>query len=217
MNSLINLLKTLRKDSKTNREHGTYFEDLIIEYFKNEPIYKDLYDEVLTYADWAEQQGLDRRDAGIDLVAQTQGTNEYHAIQCKFYDADHKIQKSDIDSFFTASGKKPFTHRIIVTTTNNWSNHAEDALQNQQPPVTKIDLNDLESSQIDWERYQPNQTQILKPKKQLRPHQEQALKAVEEGLKNQDRGKLIMACGTGKTFTSLKIAEELAGKGKRVL
>ncbi|MBB4077310.1 putative helicase, partial [Bartonella fuyuanensis] len=29
--------------------------------------------------------------------------------------------------------------------------------------------------------------------------------------------KLIMACGTGKTFTSLKIAETLAGKGKRIL
>ena len=217
MSPLSNLLKTFRKNSRTNREHGTYFEELIIQYFKNEPIYKDLYNEVLTYADWAEQQELDRSDAGIDLVAKTQGTNEYHAIQCKFYEADHKIQKSDIDSFFTASGKKPFTHRIIVTTTNNWSNHAEDALQNQQPPVTKIDLNDLENSQINWGKYQPNQTLILKPKKQLRPHQEQALKAVKEGLTTQDRGKLIMACGTGKTFTSLKIAEELAGKGKKVL
>lgn len=217
MSPLLNLLKILRQNSQTNREHGTYFEDLAIQYFKNEPIYQNLYDEVLTYSSWAEKQGLDKRDTGIDLVAKTQGTNEYHAIQCKFYEPDHKIQKSDIDSFFTASGKKPFTHRIIVATTNNWSIHAEDALQNQQPPVTKIDLSILEGSQIDWSKYQPNKDLILKPKKTLRPHQEKALNAVEEGLKTQNRGKLIMACGTGKTFTSLKIAEKLAGKGKRVL
>ncbi|WP_375635098.1 MULTISPECIES: type ISP restriction/modification enzyme, partial [unclassified Bartonella] len=57
----------------------------------------------------------------------------------------------------------------------------------------------------------------LKSTKEPRPHQEEAIKKVCEGLKEADRGKLIMACGTGKTFTSLKIAETLAGKGKRVL
>ncbi len=100
---------------------------------------------------------------------------------------------------------------------HNWSEHAEDALQNQQPPVTKIDLNDLENSQIDWSKYQPNQQPTLKKKKELRDHQKAALKSVEEGLAKAARGKLIMACGTGKTFTSLKIAEKLAGKNKRVL
>ncbi len=217
MTALQNLLKTLRQNAQTNREQGTYFEDLIVQYFKNEPFYQNLYDKVLTYSAWADEQDLDKRDAGIDLVATTHGTGEFHAIQCKFYDENYRIQKSDIDSFFTASGKKQFTQRIIVSTTNNWSQHAEDALQNQQPPVTKIDLNDLENSQIDWSKYQPNQEPILKEKKELRDHQKAALKTVEDGLSTADRGKLIMACGTGKTFTSLKIAEKLAGKNKRVL
>ncbi|MFZ3208039.1 MAG: type ISP restriction/modification enzyme, partial [Geobacteraceae bacterium] len=117
----------------------------------------------------------------------------------------------------TASGKKHFTYRIIITTTSHWSEHAEDALCNQQPPVSKIDLHDLENSQIDWSKYQPKSAVILKAKKQLRPHQTSALDAVKYGLAQADRGKLIMACGTGKTFTSLKIAESLAGAGKRVL
>ncbi|WP_228028112.1 DEAD/DEAH box helicase [Chitinibacter fontanus] len=176
-----------------------------------------MYSKVWTYADWAKGQGMDARDTGIDLVAQTQGTNEYHAIQCKFYSEEHRVTKADIDSFFTASGKKPFTHRVIVTTTNNWSEHANDALQNQQPPVSKIDLHDLENSQIDWAKYQPNHVPELKEKKKLREHQISALIAVEQGLATAERGKLIMACGTGKTFTSLKIAEKLAGTGKRVL
>ena len=214
---LQNILQKYREASVTEREKGTYFEELTITYLRYEAAYADLYSDVWTYSEWAKERGLDGKDTGIDLVAKTKGTNEYHAIQCKFYAEDYRIQKSDIDSFFTASGKKPFARRIIVTTTNNWSNNAEDALQNQQPPVSKIDLNDLENSQIDWSKYQPKKAPELKPKKTLRPHQENALKAVQKGLSSADRGKLIMACGTGKTFTALKIAETLAGKGKRVL
>ena len=217
MSTLSALLDNFRSASVTEREKGTYFEELICAYLRNEATYRDLYDKVWMYAEWAKEQGLSGKDAGIDLVARTQGTGEYHAIQCKLYAEDYKVQKKDIDSFFTASGKAPFSHRVIVTTTNNWSEHAEDALQGQQPPVSKIDLQALEDSQIDWAKYQSNQTVVLKARKQLRDHQQTALNAVAAGLKDAERGKLIMACGTGKTFTSLKIAEQLAGKGKRVL
>jgi predicted helicase len=217
MTALQKLLDSYRQTSQTEREKGTYFEELIRTYFRFEATYADLYSDVWLYSDWAKEQGLDGRDTGIDLVAKTQGTNEYHAIQCKCYAEDYRVKKSDIDSFFTASGKKPFTNRIIVTTTNNWSEHAENALQGQQPPVNKIDLNDLENSQIDWSKYQPAQAPVLKEKKKLRDHQVNALNSVATGLATAERGKLIMACGTGKTFTSLKIAEKLAGKNKRVL
>lgn len=217
MTALQELLNTFRSNSVTEREKGTYFELLTVQYLKNEASYKDLYSNVWTYADWAELQGLPKNDAGIDLVAKTRGTEEFHAIQCKFYAEDYKVQKVDIDSFFTASGKKYFTHRIIVTTTNNWSQNAEDALNDQNPPISKIDLNDLENSQIDWSQFQPDQAPVIKPKKSLRQHQVNALNAVISGLTVADRGKLIMACGTGKTFTSLKIAEQMVGKGKRVL
>ena len=217
MTALSNLLDTYRTASASEREKGTYFEELIVCYLRNEATYRDLYSDVWTYGQWAELQGLHKKDAGIDLVAQVQGTGEIHAIQCKLYAETYKLQKADIDSFFTASGKKPFAHRIIVSTTNHWSEHAEDALSNQQPPVSKIDLNDLESSQIDWSKYQPKAAAVLKEQKQLRPHQEVALEKTVSGLATAERGKLIMACGTGKTFTSLKIAEKIAGKGKRVL
>ena len=218
MTALEQLLDTFRTAAVTEREKGTYFEELIVCYLRNEATYRDLYSDVWTYAEWADMQGLDKRDAGIDLVAKTHGIGEYHAIQCKLYAPDYKVQKSDIDSFFTASGKKPFTRRIIVATTNHWTDHAEDALYNQQPPVSKIDLTALEESQIDWSQYQPKApTPVIKAKKQLRDHQKSALNGVIHGLTRADRGKLIMACGTGKTFTSLKIAETLAGAGKRVL
>ncbi len=215
--ALHSLLKNFREKAKTEREKGTYFEELIITYLRYEATYRDLYSHVWTYAGWAKEQGIDGKDIGIDVVAKTHGTGETHAIQCKFYAEDYRIQKKDIDSFFTASGQKPFAHRYIVTTTNNWSQNAENALQGQQPPVTKINLHDLENSQIDWAKYQPSKIPELKPQKRLRLHQKSAVSAVQKGFETTDRGKMLMACGTGKTFVSLKIAEELAGKGKRVL
>ncbi|MCZ8061768.1 type ISP restriction/modification enzyme [Silanimonas sp.] len=217
MTALERLLESYRSAAVSEREKGTYFEELILCYLQNEATYRDLYAKVQVWTDWATANGFSAKDDGIDLVAEVAQTGEVHAIQCKFYAPDYKLQKKDIDSFFTASGRKPFSHRVIVSTTDHWSEHAENALVDQQPPVSKITLRDLEESQIDWAKYQPKSAAVLKPKKSLRPHQESALKAVTAGLKEADRGKLIMACGTGKTFTSLKIAESLAGRGKRVL
>lgn len=220
MTPLQSILNEYRQAAQTEREKGTYFEELCITYLRYEATYKDLYSDVWLYSDWAKQHpefGLSAKDTGIDLVAKTRGTDEYHAIQCKCYAEDYRLQKRDIDSFFTASGQNPFTHATIVATTNNWSDNAEAALFNRKTPVTKIDLHDLENSQIDWSKYKPNKEPTLKPKYDLKPHQKLALDGVQKGLKTADRGKLIMACGTGKTFTSLKVAEELAGKGKRVL
>ena len=217
MTDLAQLLATYRNAAMSEREKGTYFEELILAYLRNEATYKDLYSQVWTWAEWAPGQGFTAKDDGIDLVAEVAGTGEIHAIQCKFYDADYKLQKKDIDSFFTASGRKPFTHRVIVSTTDHWSEHAENALVDQQPPVSKITLHDLDTSQIDWSKYQPKQAPVLRDKKTLRAHQQSAVKAVTVGLQEADRGKMIMACGTGKTFTSLKIAEAIGGKGGRVL
>ena len=135
------------------------------------------------------------------------------AIQCKFYEPDHTVSKADIDSFFTASGKGGFTRRMIISTTEKWGPHAEEALEDQQIPVTRIGLADIAESPVDWRIPAPGMAVevelSLHAKKQSRPHQAEALDAVFAGFVNHDRGRLIMACGTGKTFTSLKVAERL--------
>lgn len=216
MSYLTKILTRFREKAISERDKGTDFERLSVIYFKNEPFYKDQYEEVLTYGEWAEKQGLSKKDTGIDLVAKT-FTGEFHAIQCKNYAPEYKIAKSDIDSFFTASGKTIFSHRIIVTTTNQWTQNASDSLEDQNPPVSTINLQDLENSLIDWSQFEIEAPLVFKAKKTLREHQQNALNATIKGLADAERGKLIMACGTGKTFTSLKIAESMAGKGKTVL
>ncbi|MBJ9484044.1 DEAD/DEAH box helicase [Acinetobacter baumannii] len=218
MSSFFQLIDTFRTTAKTEREKGTYFELLCIKYFKNEPFYTDLFSDVQTYTEWAKTQGLSGKDTGIDLVATTKD-GEFHAIQCKLYDANSKVTKAEIDSFLSAASKTYFKRRIIVSTTHEWSDNALATLENQDPPVTKIDLDTLAQSAIDWSLFAEKKEVAFKPKKELRDHQKAALANVKAGLYEQklERGKLIMACGTGKTFTSLKIAEACAGKGKRVL
>lgn len=218
MASFFDLINIYRTTAKTEREKGTYFELLCIKYFENEPFYADLFTKIQTYSEWAKEQGLTGKDTGIDLVATTK-ENKFHAIQCKLYDADSTVSKGEINSFLAAASKTYFERRIIVSTTHKWSDNALQTLENQDPPVTKIDLETLAQSAIDWSKFAEKKEVILKTKKQLRDHQKAALTNVKIGLYEQklERGKLIMACGTGKTFTSLKIAEECAGKGKRVL
>jgi len=129
MTPLQEILTAFRSASRTEREKGTYFVELIRTYFRNEPKYANLYSDVWLFSDWAKDHGEIAKDTGIDLVAKVSGTGEFHAIQCKCYAEDYRVRKTDIDSFFTASGKKPFTYRIIVTTTNDWSETAEHSLE----------------------------------------------------------------------------------------
>jgi len=222
MTALRDVLDSFRVGSQSEREKGNYFENLSKIYFENEPKYKDLYENVWLWEEWRkywiEQGNPDPgTDTGIDLVARTKQTDEYHAIQAKFYDSETTLYKRHIDSFFTASGKKPFTQRLLILTTDNVSHHVDDAMQGQNTPTQKITLSDLENSKIDWaETFKKKEVQ-LKKAHDLRDYQRNAIKNVTYGLETADRGKLIMACGTGKTFTALRLAEEVAGKGGRVL
>lgn len=210
------LLDEFRDAAWDERDKGDRFERLIASYLRTDPLYVRKYDEVWRWSDWPDRPGV---DTGIDLVARERETGELCAIQCKFYDPTHTLQKDDIDSFFTASGKEGFTSRLIVSTTDRWSKNAEDALEGQQVPVSRLRVQDLDESGIDWSQFsltKPEQMEI-KAHKSLRPHQELALQHVVEGLSIADRGKLIMACGTGKTFTSLRIAERLVPRGGSIL
>jgi predicted helicase len=216
--SLDAILSSLRDAARTEREKGTYFERLCVAYLLNDPMQTEYFETVLPWADWAKINGWDGKDVGIDLVAKLRGHEGFAAIQCKFYEAKHKIAKADIDSFLAASSKSPFTRRIVIDSTEvEWSGNATEMLYGQSIPVIRIGLNDLRSSPIDWSQFSAQGKVVLEAKKELRKHQSDALEAVRKGLATNDRGKVIMACGTGKTFTSLKIAEDLVGANGMVL
>jgi predicted helicase len=208
------LLDKIYFTSGSEAEKGSRFEKLIVAYLQTAGQYADRFSDVRLWQDWEGRQG--KADTGIDIVATDKLTGELWAIQCKFYAPHHYLNKAHIDSFFPASGKQGFSQRLIVSTTDRWSSNAEAALMDQQIPVTRIGLADLLESDIDWDAVDFERPSILPTttKKRLRPHQKLALADVFEGFQTHDRGKLIMACGTGKTLTALKIAEKIATEQK---
>ncbi len=218
------LLEELEGSSRTSTEKGAVFERLIATYLLTDPQYANQLDKVWLWNDWPCRWG---NDAGIDLVARTKGTSEYWAIQCKFYDRHATVSKGDIDSFLadsgrhfsTPDGEATFSARLIFSTTFSWGKQAERAITDQSIPVTCIGMQTLAESPVDWDRFRVDTTTVmsLRRRKELRTHQREALEAVREGFALQDRGQLIMACGTGKTFTSLRIAEELTSPNARIL
>ncbi|GHG21110.1 restriction endonuclease [Paracoccus aerius] len=212
------LLDSYRAAAASEREKGTYYERLCAAFLTHDPLQAEQYEQVWTWVDWAARNGWVGKDVGIDLVAKLRGHEGYAAIQCKFYAAKHKIAKADIDSFISASGKEPFARRVIMDSTEGeWSDNAEAMLIGQVIPVIRIGLVDMRASAIQWGVFAAKQEVALEAKKELRPHQTDAVNAVRKGLTEYSRGKIIMACGTGKTFTALKIAEDLVGADGTVL
>lgn len=214
--SLKQLLNQYRSAAHSEREKGGYFEKLAVAFLKHDPGMVQEYEDAWLFSDWAKANRLDGRDIGIDAVAKIRGEDTFCAVQCKFYREGYRIQKGDIDSFLSSAQTKQFSRGLIIETTGApWSVNATALLDELN--VTTIDLERLEASPIDWEAwFQRDEIKVAAPK-HLRPHQVDALAAVQDGLAVADRGKLIMACGTGKTFTGLKIAEEMVGAGGTVL
>jgi len=206
LDSLLNEYRTL---ATSEREKGAMFEELTRQFLLHDARFAHQFKEVYLWSEWPERQ---TGDTGIDLVAIPADENAgLVAIQCKFYAPGHTVHKRDIDSFLTASGKAPFTRRILVDTSGTaWGKNSQDAIEGQHIPVSRITLADLRDSDIDWRTYSlgSRQAPTTRERKVPRDHQVRARSAVMAGFDTSDRGQLIMACGTGKTFTSLIIARE---------
>ena len=217
MTTIYELLDELRASALSMADKGTKFERLMKAFLTTDPVYAEQFKEVWLWGEWPGNGG--KHDTGIDLVAQNRLGEDYVAIQCKMYAPTSTISKDDIDTFMSESGKEGFVERIVVSTTDKWSANAENAIKGQQIPVRRIGLSDLEASPIDWGQFSFETPEVLVTvgKKTPRPHQMTAIDATVTGFHEHDRGKLVMACGTGKTFTSLRLAEQYVGAGGTVL
>lgn len=208
-----NLVHRINELAETQRDRGTYFEYLARAYFQNEPTYQNEFKNVWMLADVPEEFGVPKVDLGVDLVAE-KFTGELVAIQAKFY--KHTIEKSNIDSFLGELGKDYYESGIIVASTDRWGKNAEKALADRSD-VIRIGLSDLRNSQIDWTKFSFESPEVVtvKAKKGLRYYQKNAIDSALNHFRKNDRGQLIMAPGTGKTFTSLKIAEAMAREASK--
>ena len=224
------VLNDIRQKATTEKEKGTEFERLMKRWFLTDPRYENL-EKVWLWEEFPGKGDLGGTDLGIDLVAKND-TGDYWAIQCKCYAENATIDKAAVDSFLANSSRqfldeetwqtRQFSNLIFVSTTRNgWGQNALKATQGLEKPFTRINLFELESSSVNWGKLYKGEEgkKALKSGKQPRAHQLQAMSKahlhfIEEG---NDRGKLIMACGTGKTFTALRIMEEMTDEKSLVL
>ena len=218
------VLDKYRKNSFSERDKGERFERLMQGYLVTDPKYSNLFKKVWLWNEFPGKNDLGGGDTGIDIVALT-FEGDYWAIQCKCFQETATIDKPAVDSFLATSSREfknenskkvGFSNRLWISTTNKWGPNAEEAIRQQNPPVTRINLYDLQEAPLDWEKLDKGihgeQSRITG--RDLMPHQKEALEKTHEHFKTAERGKLIMACGTGKTFNSLRIAEnETNGKG----
>ena len=222
------LLDRMRDVAHSERDKGDLFERLMCQVLAIASPYSERFSKVQLYKDWAVEHpecAPNARDIGIDLVAtliepEWKGPNKearYCAIQCKFYDQDSSVPKAEVDSFISASSTKYFAERLLVATNKGWSANTEQTIEHQEKPTSILSLDKLKHLNVDWTQYLQDGTVKLQAKRELRKYQEEAINNVILGFKTNDRGKLIMACGTGKTFTSLKLAERQVGQHGLVL
>ncbi len=212
--SLRRVLDLIRTNSQSESDKGTRFEHLMKRYLETDPVYRDRFSHVWRWVDWPHRGGL--ADQGVDLVAQEAATGEYVAIQCKCYEETHTLNLADVGTFFTTlgmlwnteQGTLPFARGIIIATTDRWNDRLLNTMENQARPCQRIALSNLEEAGIDWDSAAAGELRAV-THYDPRPQQRDAIDDVLRGFEQGDRGRLIMACGTGKTFTSLRLAEEL--------
>ncbi|WP_276978323.1 DEAD/DEAH box helicase family protein [Flavobacterium filum] len=217
MNDFTKILEKYRKLCYSQKDKGARFERLMQGYLQTDPMYASKFKKVWLWEEFPGKNDLGGNDTGIDIVALTH-EGDYWAVQCKCYQENSTIDKPSVDSFLSTSSRTfknedlqttKFAHRLWIATTNKWGPNANEAIKNQHPPVSRIKLYDLMVAPVDWEKLEKDihGEQARIDSRELKPHQKTALELTEQHLQDHDRGKLIMACGTGKTFTALRIAE----------
>lgn len=193
---------------------GKKFEVFCEWFLKNDPYWKNQFSKIWMWNEWPERWG---RDCGIDLIAQRKD-GRLCGIQVKCYSPNTTISKRDIDTFLSETSRPQIADRLLLATTNRLSSNAQRTCSHQEKPVRFFLKSNFEKADL---VYPDDIKKIYKttPKQPPRPepHQLAAIEAVSNKLKKVDRGQLIMACGTGKTFTTLWIKEALKSRKTLVL
>lgn len=191
------------------RDRGTAFEKLAVAYLKNEPAFKNKYSDVWMLNEVPAEYNISKQDTGVDIVAKDRITGKLTAVQAKYYKG--KVGKDTINSFIAESSKDYYADGMIISSTDDWNKNAKKATEELSKDISIIGLSQLQNANFDWQLFDfDSQDKNLGRKpKELRDYQKEAIEKSLAYFKENTRGKLVMAPGTGKTFTSLKIAEAL--------
>lgn len=221
------ILDIYRKKSWNERNKGERFEMLMKRFLLSYPLYANELKEVWLWNEFPYRKDFGGNDLGIDLVALTVN-DEYWSIQCKFYDEKTNINLDDISHFIANSNRKflddkgqsqKFSLCLWIDTKKSFGKNAEQLIKNQHIEFKRLGYYELDNASIDWQALADGETgkSVQLKKKTPREHQRKAIALAHEYFKIKERGKFIMACGTGKTYTALNVVEQETNKNGFIL
>lgn len=216
MQSVFDALDPIVNSSVSEREKGAKYEAACVWFLRNDPYWSQKFDKVGTIEQalkWQDCPIHDTQDTGIDLVALDGANDEWWAIQCKCYDGEKTLPKGICDSFFArALGDPSISQYMVMTSAKGPGKHLEKQIENTGAML--VDTAKMEASRLDWSPFVYGVESIERETYDPRPHQREAIEGIESAFAENDRCKAIMACGTGKTLMSLRLAEDyLNGSG----
>lgn len=200
-------------EGAVRRKAGEMWERLVAEFFRSDPVYRRRFAKVSLWREFS-----DKADTGIDAVAETFDGKKI-AIQCKFSgDPDRSLQKGAIDSFIAETDTKEWAGRYVVWSGFKVSPHIDNQIaEDRAVPLNLLTGAVLRTTNTNWSELATTGKAAVKAVPPPWKHQTEAVSSAVAALERDDRAKLVMACGSGKTFTSQMAAEKIAGIGKTVL
>lgn len=211
MTSFSTFLSSLDADAG---RRGKQFESFVKWFLKNDPEWTTRVDEIWLWDEYPQRWGP---DCGIDLVFKHKN-GETWAVQSKCYSSEYDITKHDVDKFLSESNRTGIDKRLLIATTDRIGSNARQVCEAQEKPVVRFLLSNFEDADIEYPASFGDLNKAKpKPKPNPKEHQAEAINAVTAKFHSVDRGQLIMACGTGKTFTTLWIKERLNSESTLVL
>ena len=198
-----------------SNRRGEVFERIFIPWFlRTDPEWSTKVKEIWLWDEYPERWG---KDCGIDLVYEDQQGNHW-AVQSKCISPDREISKAEIDSFLSESNDVRIHGRLLIASTDGIGKNALQVIERQEKQVVCFLREHFCKSEVIFpSSLEDLSTGRRKERREPRPHQKEAIQNVVAGLQTEDRGQLLMACGTGKTLTSLWIKEALNAKRTLVL
>ena len=212
--SFEDLFARIIEDSVDTRQQGTWFERAVKWFLENDPSWVERITEVWMWDDAPEELRRGRADMGIDLIALDEdGT--YWAIQAKCY-TEKKLSERDVATFFmnALADDDHYGHFMIADTapsiTKTFENYIND---HPNRDIVRLDLDTMKHANLDWGAFEAGSRAGARTTYDPRLHQVEAIEAVKQELADHDRCSLVMACGTGKTLTALRLCEQYPGTG----
>ena len=208
MTTIYDALNSIRNSATSEKDKGTQYERLARYYLKIDQLWRNRFSDIWM---WGDAPTNDGADIGIDLVAKDAADGSLWAIQCKCYDDDSTLHYGDVATFYGKTGNQgTYSHTMIVTSAGRLSGHL-DSVADKWGTV-RIFSDDMKESEIDFEPFFTGEENAAHIIHEARPHQIQAINDCVKGFEENDRGQLIMACGTGKTLTALRLSSILASQ-----